>query len=908
MPDSAGKPELRLLGVPEFWNGNATVALIGKLSDLTVLLVAARPSWITRSEAMQQLWGGHIPTTGTSSFRNYLTEMRSVFGPDALDSVSGSIRLSPTICTDVERLKGELHRAESLLISAPDETTAVLRPVVDAFSLGILAGIDLPALEPFRSSVDGFRAAAEDLLLQSFVATGANTADLPLIRKLAGDQPLSELRTKCLLAALVQLGQRREALAEFARFVKRLRDDSGLAPGAEFRALEQEILLAGTMTPLLDAIIPEAPLRRVDIERLARERGWRNSGPVDVVVSLTGGDHEAVQALLALREDDPFFSGGPLSIELSRWVGDRLGSPADPGFALLRLIALEPDSMTPSILSDASRISLADTSALVARFVAKGVLIRQLDSSLHFANGLLRRGVLHRSSKGSLVDLRVQLAGLPSLPMVKRLWHHAAIEGLSNDVLEQLIFAVGVRFENANLRRAASTVAEISTYLMSNESADLDAAVVVRFLTVAANLLDLSGNPVLARKLRNHAVATSLRSNDAVAAAHILVSPAATGRTYRADAELNAMMDRCADMLPPAGHDALLARLLSEQVCREVMENGMTDSALVASKRLHTIPVSASDPELVSSVGRALLHVDLSSPQKLLSDDRFNALRKAVFASQNYDAATDVLTIQARSALARADIVGWRASISEFETYSLTISRPMEVWTRELLWATELQRLGQLDGADEKSRDARVIGSSYDCADFDLAFRVHRLSSHWQRRNFDGFVDGENDELALLSTMLVDSYSGSPALAALDSFVGLIVDGIVKHRPSLATLPALALVTQICWNNRSSTYAKSLLDAFAEYVADIVVVGLIPVSSFGPTERYRAQLYALLGRMREAEKSAERATALARRSGFLGWEALALEDQSDIESLSGHRRVAIKLRQTAVVRRSTIRS
>ena len=908
MSESPGKPELRLVGVPEFWNGNATVALMGKLSDLTVLLAAARPSWISRADAMQQLWGGSLPSTAASSFRNYLTEMRSVFGPNALESVSGSIRLSPTICTDIERLKGVLHRAESILASAPDETRAMLRPVVETFSVGVLVGVDLPALQPFRASIDGLRSAAEDLLLQACVAAGVRTVDLSLMRKLAGDQPLNELRTNCLVTALVQVGQRREALAELARFTNRLREDSGLVPGAEFRALEQEILLAGVMTPVLGGFTPEAPLRRMDIERLARERGWRGSGAVDAVVSLTGGDQEAVEALLALREDDPFFSGGPLSLELSRWVGDRLGNPTDPGFTLLRLIALEPDSMTPSILSDASRISPADTSALVARFVAKGVLVRQLDSSLHFANGLLRRGVLHRSSKGSLVDLRVQLAGLPSLPTVKRLWHHAAIEGFSNDVLEQLIFAVGVRVENANLRRSASTVAEISTYLMTNEAAELDPALVVRFLTVAANMLDLSGNPALARKLRNHAVASSLRSNDAVAAARILVSPAATGRTYRADTELDAMMDRCADMLPPSGQDALLARLLSEKVCREVMENGLTDSAVVASKRLDTIRVSASDSELMSSVGRALLHVDLASPQKVLADDRFSTLRKAVFASQNYDAATDVLTIQARSALARADIVGWRESISEFETYCLTISRPMEIWTRELLWATELQRLGQLDAADEKAREARLVGSSYDCADFDLAFRVHRLSSHWQRRNFDGFVDVANDELALLSTMLVDSSSGSPGLTALDSFVGLIVDAILKHRPSLATLPALALVTQICWNNRSSTYAKSLLDALAEYVADIVVVGLIPVSSFGPTDRYRAQLYALLGRSREAEKSAERATALAHRSGFLGWEALALEDQSDIESLSGHRRAAVKLRQTAVVRRSTIRS
>ncbi len=908
MSESPGSAELRLLGVPEFWNGRASIALMGKLYDLTVLLVAARPSWTTRSEAMQHLWGGQPPTSGASAFRSYLTEMRSVFGSDAIESVGGSLRLSLTIGTDVERLSGALHRAEALLASAPDEARAILRPVVEAFSLGVLVGVDLPALQPFRADIDRVRSAAEDLLLQSFVAVGVSTADLALMRKLTDDQPLHEVRTKCLMTALLQLGQRREALAEFARFARRLREDTGLVPGAELRALEQEILLAGAMTPVASTTIPGVSLRRLDIERLAGERGWRELGAVDVVIALTGGDQAAVHALLELREDDPFFSGGPPSLELSRWVSERIGSPTDPGFALLRLVALEPDSMTPSILSDASRISPADTSALIARFVSKGVLIRQLDSSLHFANGLLRRSVLHRSSEGSLIDLRVQLAGLSSLPMVKRLWHHAAIEGLSNDVLEQLISAIGVRFEKANLRRAASTVAEISTYLMTNESAELDPALVVRFLSVAANMLDLSGIPVMARKVRNHAVVSSLRRDDAVAAACILVSPAATGRTYRADAELNAMMDQCADMLPPAGQETLLARLLSERVCREVMENGLSDSARVASKRLNTIRVSANDPELVSSVERALLHVDITSPEKLLADDRFRSLRKAVFASQNFDAATDILTIQARSALARADIVGWQDSIAEFETYCLTIGRPTEIWTRELLWATELQRLGQLGAADEKAREAHVIGSSYDCADFDIAFRVHRLSSHWQRRNFDGFADGANDEMALLSTMLVDSSSGSPGPTALDSFVGLIVDSILKHRPSLATLPALAIVTQICWNTRSSTHAKFLLDAFAEYVADIVVVGLIPVSSFGPTDRYRAQLYALLGRMKEAEKSAERATALAHRSGFLGWEALALEDQSDIESLSGHRRDAAKLRQTAVVRRSTIRS
>ena len=573
----------------------------------------------------------------------------------------------------------------------------------------------------------------------------------------------------------------------------------------------------------------------------------------------------------------------------------------------MRLVALEPESMTPAIASQASRLPPAEVSRVLAQLVKRGVLVRRMDTTVRFPNNLFRHHVLSSSPEEALNDLRVFLAGSASLSTLKRLWHHAAIVGLTDDVLAQLTSSIPSSFDNAAIRKPASTVRDIANYLMSDEASGLNQALVVQFLAGAANVLDLGGLADVARKVRNFAVNNALRRGDAVSAARILVGPAATGRTYRADVELTSLMDRCAALMPPVGHEALVGQLLAERVCREVMQTGLTPFALQTVAQLEALATTVNDAELASSVERAQLHVELIRPETVTPHHRFDSARKAVFASKNYDAATDILTMESKSALTRGDLRGWEESIAEFEAYCVRIARPSELWTRELLWATDLQRRGQLQAADEKATEARAMGLSYECADHDLAFRVHRLSSHWQRLDFSEFVDETGDELAMLGRLLGDSFLGTVNDSAVDSMVGFLTQQTREHAPNLSTLPAFAITSQICWNANAERHARTLLDTLADYADDLVVVGLIPVTCFGPLDRYCAQLCALSGRKREAEKYAESATAIAHRSHCIGWEALALDDQSKILTLAGRRKEADRLRHLAAVCRAALR-
>ena len=443
--------------------------------------------------------------------------------------------------------------------------------------------------------------------------------------------------------------------------------------------------------------------------------------------------------------------------------------------------------------------------------------------------------------------------------------------------------------------------------LVIDRSGEGDQHKMHRLLAVGAIALYLAGSVGDARRVRDYVVRAALTLNDAIAAARVLVGPVGTGHSYRCDVGLTALIDRClAEM--PAGEESLIARLLAEKVCREVMEDGLTDSVRAAMDRLQQAANADVEPGVRLAIARATLHVRVVSPGSQLSSPDFSVARDLTADSPtDFDALTDVLTIEARSSLARGDAGAWQEQVIEFETYCARVARPSELWTRELLWATDLQRRGKFAEADAKAEAAYSLASTYSCADGDIALRLHRLSTAWQQGELPAPFDDRDDGLGFVIRALGQSFGDEPDLAFVRSVVDFLCGRVLDCRPSLATLPQLAVVAQLQWNLGIDARAQELLQRLNAYDAEIVVVGLIPVTCFGPTDRYRAQLCGLLGRLGDAAASAERAMSTVRRARCAGWEAPVLDDLAKLAESAGQSNQAEELRLNAQMRRASLR-
>ena len=910
MSEGAGRAEIRLLGSSVWWNGEAAVPLVGKTGELASLLVFERPHWVSRKELIDRLWSGDPTRTASSALRNVISQLRSTLGDDAIESTAKHVRLSSTIGTDVERLARELDEAERCMEASPDGARARLQSIVAALSNDALVGLDLAALQPLRDRINLFRAAAEDHLITAMVATGTSTADIGVMRRLAKEEPFREARVQGLMIALSQRGRRRDALEEFRLFVERLRDGPGLLPGLELCDTERQILESESTVAGTSGLMARPVLISAQVKQRAEASGWKDLHHLDHVEALTNGDPDSVDALLQLAENDPFFDGGTAPKSLQQWFVLVTGPPDCAAFGLLRLIALETESMTTAALAEGAQMSLQALAHVLAPFIASGLLNVRIDSVVSLRNELARLSVVHQSTTAELMKARSTLAGLLELPLVNRLWHSVSLTGLPDDLLEQLAAAIEETFANTQTRSSPNTVRAVAMHLMTNVRGDWNVGVVVRVLAAAATVVELAGDANVARQIRTHAVRLAYQTGDPHTAGQILIGPAVTGRTYRSDMELGVLLDQCVELLKSGTDEELVGRLLAERVCREVLENGVTADIERSMARLETVANTSVDTDVRLSLTRAELYLQLANPSAVIppmpGDD---AIRRAND-RQKPDGAADILAIEACSALAAGDCHRWERSLFSYESFSANTQRPGESWATELLWATDLQRRGQLADGASRARDAQAIGVRHGCPDAHIAFRLHRLTSNWHRQAFEqmGEMDDKrDDELGLIFRAIGRSFLVGPDRDEIEAALEFLCRHVRAGRPNLTTLPALALATQICSNIHSVEHASFLFERIGEYAADVVVVGLIPVTNFGPIDRYRALLHVLLGRIPQAKECASRAVSVAQRVRDVGWEAAALADSATIARLARNDTQAKKLEAAEAARRTSLR-
>jgi predicted ATPase len=261
-----GELEFRVLGGLEVRRGETVVAVPGrKERALLTLLLLNADSVLSAERLIDLLWGERPPRTAANALQVYVRRLRKLLGEGRygiLVSEAGGYRLR------LERGQLDASRFEQLAEGgrralAEERLGEAARRLREA--LGFWRGPPLAEFsleewaQPEIARLEELRLATFEDAVEAELRLGRNGSLAAELEEEAGDNPLRERLHGQLMVALYRAGRQAEALEVYSRLRSVLRDELGLEPSAELKALQSAIL---KQDPALDAPAP-APAAHV---------------------------------------------------------------------------------------------------------------------------------------------------------------------------------------------------------------------------------------------------------------------------------------------------------------------------------------------------------------------------------------------------------------------------------------------------------------------------------------------------------------------------------------------------------------------------------------------------------------------------------------------------------------------
>jgi DNA-binding SARP family transcriptional activator len=304
MPSPAGSPVYRVLGPLEAESGGLPVPLpAGRQRVLLATLLLRANRTVSIAELIEKLWDRSIPVDARGTVQKHIMRLRRTIGhgPIRTEQDGYRIEIGPGQL-DLNQF-GELVKQGTR--AAEDDQPAV---AAAAFGEALALWRGLPPLANVPS--ESLHRHEVPQLLERYVRTLERRieADLLLGRHgelvgelmaLVQEHPLRERYWVQLMRALYGTGRQGEALEACREVVRLLADELGIAPGAELRAVHQEILRG---TPIearppvrqpvrqLPMAIPGFVGRQAEVARIGEilRPDARNGLPVVVVTGPAG--------------------------------------------------------------------------------------------------------------------------------------------------------------------------------------------------------------------------------------------------------------------------------------------------------------------------------------------------------------------------------------------------------------------------------------------------------------------------------------------------------------------------------------------------------------------------------------------------------------------------------------------
>ncbi len=243
----------RLMGpLRVLYEGQTITPSAPKVMTVLALLLLRANRVVKSSELIDELWGHNPPATALITLQGYISRLRKMFTSRVTDG-SVSLNTEPSgyvIVVQPEQI--DLYEFESLAVRGRDaledgdfaaaaELCARAMQLWDGPPLADVRPGDLLSAHLVR--LEESRIRVIETGIEARLRAGEHRAVISELMELARTHPLHEGIRQQLMLALYRSGRRFEAVAEYERLRRLLRDELGLDPSVRLRTMYQALLV-----------------------------------------------------------------------------------------------------------------------------------------------------------------------------------------------------------------------------------------------------------------------------------------------------------------------------------------------------------------------------------------------------------------------------------------------------------------------------------------------------------------------------------------------------------------------------------------------------------------------------------------------------------------------------------------
>lgn len=219
-----------------------------KLRSILAVLALRVEGEVRRDELIEELGLMNTTCDAINTLHAHVARLRRWLriqgGPsDLLETVGSGYRLNLDRSTvDAHRFVDLVERALNLAPAAPSVVASILK---DALSLwradALLDTLDGPLAAAAADELHQWRAAAREMLFDAWLSLDHYQKVVVNAGRFIAEDPLNESIRARYIAALRRMGRHAEAVGAYKCAEQVLRDELGVAPGAELRAVAEPI-------------------------------------------------------------------------------------------------------------------------------------------------------------------------------------------------------------------------------------------------------------------------------------------------------------------------------------------------------------------------------------------------------------------------------------------------------------------------------------------------------------------------------------------------------------------------------------------------------------------------------------------------------------------------------------------
>jgi DNA-binding SARP family transcriptional activator len=243
-----------ILGPLQVLDGDVPVPL-GRPKQRAVLAILLLDAGrvVSLDRLVDEVWGREAPPQALASVQAYVSHLRRLLEPGRASGAPARVLVNQPPGyrlvvgpddLDMARFQALTEQGHAALAAGdPQRAADVLAEGLRLWRGPVLADFaDAPFVQPERTRLEELRLSALEERITADLALGRHGLVAAELEQLTAEHPFRERLVGLRVVALYRCGRQAEALQAHQRFSSALREELGLDPGPELRALERDVL------------------------------------------------------------------------------------------------------------------------------------------------------------------------------------------------------------------------------------------------------------------------------------------------------------------------------------------------------------------------------------------------------------------------------------------------------------------------------------------------------------------------------------------------------------------------------------------------------------------------------------------------------------------------------------------